>query len=675
MALRESYDAPTDEAGYKAGLIAGCGRSHSLKFSVCPMLRGLRQASSNWLGRIIMAAVVLFLVISFGIWGIGDIFRGFGVFTVAKIGRTEISIDQFRQQYNDRLQRISQQLGRPITPDQARALGIEQQILSQMVAEAALDERARQLGLGISDAEVAKRITDDPAFRGINGQFDPSRFQQLVRQAGFTEQRFVNEQRRQTLRHQLATAIAGEFTPPKTAAAAINRYQNEERGIDYVVLDGNKLGDVPTPTPEQLTAYFDAHKAVFRAPEYRKLVVLTVSPEEIAKTIEVSDQDAKRTFELRQSRYTVPERRQVQQISFPNAEEADAAAKRIADGLTFEALAAERKLTDKDIDLGTVTKVEMIDPVVAEAAFGLAPGAVSAPVSGRFATAIVRAVKIEPGSTKPFEEVENEIKHDIAVDRAKGEVNKIRDKIEDEYASGTKLEDIAGKLKLPFATIDTVDRAGRSPADQPVAGLPKGVDVLNDAFSADIGAENDPLAIPGGGFVWYEVAGITPSRERTLDEVKDRVEARWRDDEIAKRLDAKTAEIVDKLKAGMPLAEVASADQLMVDTKFGLKRQEAAILPPATIAQIFRTPKDGIGSTDGRTPTERIIFKVTDVKVPSFEAGGAAAKPLQDQLRTSYGDELLSQYVVRLETDLDTNINQQALSQAVGRTTNNQTNN
>jgi len=167
-----------------------------------------------------MAAVVLFLIISFGIWGIGDIFRGFGVYTVAKIGRTEISIDQFRQQYNERLQQIGQQMRRPITPDQARALGIEQQILGQMVAEAALDERARQLGLGIPVAYIEQRIYDDPAFRGINGQFDVSRFQQLIRQAGFSEQRFVDEQRRQTLRRQLASAISGEFTAPKTAAAA-----------------------------------------------------------------------------------------------------------------------------------------------------------------------------------------------------------------------------------------------------------------------------------------------------------------------------------------------------------------------------------------------------------------------------------------------------------------------
>ena len=168
-------------------------------------------------------------------------------------------------------------------------------------------------------------------------------------------------------------------------------------------------------------------------------------------------------------------------------------------------------------------------------------------------------------------------------------------------------------------------------------------------------------------------ADLEPQRH---DEGKDRVETRWRDDEITKRLDAKTAEIVDKLKAGMSLADVAAAaDGLMVDTKWGLKRQGTAILPAAVVAQVFRTSKDGIGTADGKTRAERIIFKVTDIKEPSYEAGGAAAKPLQDQLRTSYGDELLSQYVVRLESDLDTNINQQALNQAVGRATNNQTNN
>jgi peptidyl-prolyl cis-trans isomerase D len=635
------------------------------------MLRGLRKASSNWLGRIIMAAVVLFLVISFGIWGIADIFRGFGVSTVAKIGSTEISIDQFRQQYNERLQQLGQQLRRPITADQARALGLEQQILSQMIAGAALDERARQLGLGMSDADVVKHIKDDPAFRGPNGEFDENRFQQLIRNAGFTEPRFVAEQRRYALRRQITSAITGEVAPPKAAAQLLDRFQNEERSIEFVTLDGNKLGDIPMPTPEELTAYYDAHKAVFRAPEYRKLVVVTVSPDELAKTVEVSDEDAKRTYDIRLARYTVPERRQLQQIAFPNATEAEAAAKQIADGTTFDMIVMERKLTDKDIDLGTVTKAEMIDPAIGDAAFALPDGGVSGAITGRFTNAIVRVVKIEPGSTKPFEAVAQEIKHEIAVDRAKGEVNKIRDKIEDEYANGTKLGDIAKKLNLPLATIDAVDRAGRSPADQPVEGLPKGVDVLNDAFLADQGAENDPLTIPGGGFVWFEVEGITPSRERTLDEVKAKVEARWHEDEVAKRLDAKTTEIVDKVKGGTPLAEVAMANGLMVETASGIKRQGSPNVPQAVAAQVFKTPKDGVASAEGKTPDERVIFKVTDIKEPVFEGGGPSAKPLQDQLKSAYGEELLTQYVNQLETDLSTNINPQALNQATGRSTGN----
>ena len=139
------------------------------------------------------------------------------------------------------------------------------------------------------------------------------------------------------------------------------------------------------------------------------------------------------------SRYVTPERRDVQQIVFPNAEEAKKASERLAEGLSFDDLVKERNLTDKDIDLGTVTKADIIDPAVANAAFGLAEGAVSAPVTGRFGTAILRVVKIEPGSTKSFAEVEGEIKHDIALDRAKAEVNKIRDKVDEEFGGGTGL--------------------------------------------------------------------------------------------------------------------------------------------------------------------------------------------------------------------------------------------
>jgi len=104
------------------------------------MLRGLRKASANWLGKLVMAAVVGFLVISFAIWGIGDIFRGFGLSSLAKVGSTEISVEQFRRTYNEKLQELGRRMRRPITAEQARVLGLERQIVGQMIAEASLDE-------------------------------------------------------------------------------------------------------------------------------------------------------------------------------------------------------------------------------------------------------------------------------------------------------------------------------------------------------------------------------------------------------------------------------------------------------------------------------------------------------------------------------------------------------
>src|SRR5476649_1110135 len=146
------------------------------------MLRGMRKASSNWLGKSIMAVVMGVLIISFGIWGIADIFRGFGQSTLAKIGHIEISTEQFRQLYTDKLQKIGRQFGRPLTMEQARAFGIDRQVLQQTVAEAALDEEARRIGLGQSEAETMRMIYSDPNFKALNGNFDPARFQAAIRQ-------------------------------------------------------------------------------------------------------------------------------------------------------------------------------------------------------------------------------------------------------------------------------------------------------------------------------------------------------------------------------------------------------------------------------------------------------------------------------------------------------------
>ena len=172
------------------------------------MLRGMRKASSNWLGKTIMAVVMGVLIISFGIWGIADIFRGFGQSTLAKIGHTEISTEQFRQLYTDRLQQIGRQFGRPLTMDQARAFGLDRQVLQQTIAEAALDEEARRLGSRAVRRRDHAHDLQRSEFQGRQRRVRSARASRpAIRQFGFSEQRYVADQRRVSLRRQIAGTI------------------------------------------------------------------------------------------------------------------------------------------------------------------------------------------------------------------------------------------------------------------------------------------------------------------------------------------------------------------------------------------------------------------------------------------------------------------------------------
>lgn len=630
------------------------------------MLRGIRKASENWLGRIVMGTVMTLLAGSFAVWGINDIFNGFGRATLAKIGNTEIPIDLFRQTYNDRVQQLGRQLGRVIMPEQATALGLDRQVLGEMVVQAGLDQRAKQMRLGVSNDEIVQRITSDPTFQSRNGQFDRALFEVALRNAGYTEQRFVAERRQMMLRRQIIDSMSGDLPVPKTWMNAVNQFQNEERSINYVALDAAQAGDIPPPTADQLAKYFDERKILFRAPEYRKIVTVTVTPAELAKTIKVSDDDVKKAYEQDSSRYVTPERRHVEQIVLPTMQEAQAASDRIKAGSTFDALAAEHGLKEQDIDLGTVPKSGIVDPAVAEAAFSLKEGEVSAPVQGRFGAVLVRVLKIEPEITKPLDVVAPFIRADLALEKAKTSVQDIHDKVEDARGGGATIEEAAQKLNLPVVTYDALDRSGRDPQGKVVSNLVHSGDVIAAAFATDVGVDNDPIEADGG-YIWYDVTNIDAAHNRTLDEVKPQVEESWRNDEVASRLKAKAADFLDKLKGGTALDALAKANNLKVETAQELKRGKATdAIASKMVDAVFHTAKDAYASAEGDKPTQWIVFRVTDVKTPTLDPTSADAKSLDQTLARQLSNDLFDQYVAWLENYLGTTVNQTVLAQAVG---------
>jgi len=629
------------------------------------MLRGIRKASENWLGRGLMAVVMTLLAGSFAVWGINDIFRGFGRAGLAKIGDAEISIDRFKQNYQDRLQQISRELGRPLPADRASALGLDRQVLGEMIAQAGLDQRVHQMGLGLSDADIARRITSDPKLQNTNGQFDRAKFELILRNMGYSEQRFVAEQRQDILRRQILGSVAADLAVPKAWLEALNQFENQQRSIEYIALGPAQAGDIPQPTDEELKKYFDERKILFRAPEYRNIAIVTVTPGELAKWMEVSDDDIKQAYDQRRSSFTTPEQRHVEQIVFPTLADAQTAADRIKNGAHFSEIASERGLKNQDIDLGTIPKSRIVEPAVADAAFTLQEGEVSAPIQTRFGAALVTVLQIVPETTQPLADATQQLRSDIALERAKSQVRNLHDKVEDDRAGGSTIEEAAAKLKLPVSTYE-VDRSGRDRDGKSLLNIPHGADVVKAAFASDVGVDNDPIDADGG-YIWYDVAAIAPARERTLDEVKAEVEHRWHDDEVASRLKTKAADLVGKLNSGEQLAALASADGIKVQTAKNIKRGTAnGDISARMTDAVFQTAKDAYGSAVGDDPTQWVVFRVLEVYTPPLDANSRDYERMTQTVQGELSNDLIGQYIARLEDDLGISVNASVLAQAAG---------
>lgn len=380
------------------------------------MLERMRAATQGAIGRAIMTIVLGLIVVSFAVWGIGDVFRGFGGNKIATVGGAAITPDEFRNAYQTLMTQYQRQLKTGLTNAQAHAMGLDVQTLGRLIADAALDVEARSLGLSLSDESIAEAIRNDPSMKDRSGAFNRDRFEQVLRDMGLSERGFIVEQRKTDLRQQLGVALANGLTAPKALTAMLARVDTQSRNIDYIVLPAASAGEIAAPTPEALQSFYNDRKESYRAPEYRAINVVALTPTMLAKPGDVTDEEARALYEkVKDTRFGSPEKRKLQQILFKTDAEAAEALAKIRSGTSFDEIAKANNLTDKDIDLGEVTRAAVFDKAVADAGFSLAAGGVSDVVKGQFGPVILRAQEITPGNLKPYEEVSADLKKEIAI--------------------------------------------------------------------------------------------------------------------------------------------------------------------------------------------------------------------------------------------------------------------
>ncbi len=624
------------------------------------MLEALRNATGGWIAKIFIGL----LVMSFAVWGVADIFGGFGATTVATVGKTEISSVDYQTEFQREMRSLSTRLGRNINFEDATRMGLNTQVLLRLIGDAAIESQAKSLGLGITSRAVSGRLMRETAFKDPEGRFSQEKFYRLLQANGLSEQEFMMRQNRAMILVQLTDTVASSSRVPRVLLDVTNKFRNETRKLRYFTVPLARLDGIAEASVEKLRDYYNTRKSEFRAPENRKIGMISLTPESLVKEIEVSDADIEAYFERNKARYGTAERRAFLQIPFADEAAAKETYEKLKNGADFMEVAKAQGLGKGDIEFALVGKGGVPDKAVADAIFALPENEISKPIKGELAIIVAKVTKIDPAVVKTLDDERANIRKTLEGERTAERILDAYDKVEDERAGGATLTEVARKLNLKFTEVPAVDRRGRDADGRPVSEVAGQSGLLDAIFQADVGLESDPVETPDQGYIWFDVLKVTPERLKSFEEAKIDAAAKWRENEERSLLAKKGQELVDKLRAGETLSQVAGTFDIEVKESKALKRSENATgLPNAALLQAFALKEGAFGSAAATDGKGRVIFQVAELNQPDV-LNADATQQLRNSIIPEIGDDLIMQYVRALRSSFGVDINQRVFDDA-----------
>jgi peptidyl-prolyl cis-trans isomerase D len=354
------------------------------------------------------------------------------------------------------------------------------QTLQQQIMQAAIMQEVQRLGIVVPDDAVRQAIYEVPAFRGPNGKFDMNTFQAALRNNGLNEARFLGLMRADLANRQLMEPVRAGAEPPSVLTRAVFASENEKRSADIV-----ELPFATAPAPEQpaqapLQRWWENHPDLYSSPEYRRIKAVILSPQTLAKEIEVGEPELQAAYDQRRAEYVAPEKRSAQVLTAPDEAKAQALAEAWrggADWVRMQELA--KQAGGAAVELDDATPREFPSAELGAAVFGASPQSVVGPLPGALGWSVLRVSKLTPGSERGFAEVREALRDRILAEKAADLMYDRANKIDNLLASGTSLDQLPTDLGLAAVT-GTLDAKGSTMNGEPapIPGPPELKDAL-----------------------------------------------------------------------------------------------------------------------------------------------------------------------------------------------------
>ncbi|MBV9331301.1 MAG: peptidylprolyl isomerase [Alphaproteobacteria bacterium] len=594
----------------------------------------MRQYTKSWLAWLF----VIPLVVSFAAWGINDVFRPSTPDTVATVGGTDVPLQEFQQQYRLKLRELSIRRGEPITPEMARRMQLGHQLLDQLTAQTALDNVARKLGLGVSDAEVTSQIRGMRDFAGPLGGFDKGTFDQRIAEQGYSEQGFIAEAHRVLAEQQLTVPLQASFQAPDGYVRALISAEIEERSVQYFLVTPAMLPAIADPGDQQLAAYLRAHPSQFSTPEYRDVTFAYVSPADVMGQVNATPEQIKQQYDANASTYVIPEKRDLEQLSFTSKADALRARSAIDAGQSFAAVAASLGKKPADITIGTLTQQELADARGA-AAFSLPVNGVSTPVQTPFGWFLVHVTKITPGSSTTLEQATPEIRKSLMTRMAAAKIADMMNACQDALGTGAEIQQAAMKSGMKFAHVPAIDRSGLGPDGKPVAA-PDDDQFRAEVFKAEVGEYGDPEQAKSGLAFVIKVNGVTPPKLKPLGEVRPAVLSAWMNEHRAAALRDRARALAAQADRGQDFSHLAQSAGASVVSSPALRRDTRdKTFSKNLVGAIFDTAAGRTAFGPDGSGQNYVVAQVSGIRHASVPPGSPLFQRARNQLSEQMADD------------------------------------
>jgi peptidyl-prolyl cis-trans isomerase D len=571
---------------------------------------------------------VLMGLLIIGLGGFGVTNLSGHVRSVGSVGDAEIDVNTYARALQSEIRALEAQRGESLSFAEARAAGVDQQVLGQLVSRAALEHETARLGISVGDEVLRDEILSMSAFSGLDGSFDREAYAFALQQAGLNEAEFEANIRAETAATLLqAAAVAGIQAPPAYMDTMMT-YLGERRSLAFATLDRSDLeSGLPVPSEADLRSYHQSHLPDFTTPETKSITYAWVTPEMIVDTVEVPEDALRRAYDERSAEFNQPERRLVERLVYSDRARAENAKARLEDGVLFEMLVAERGLEMADVDMGDVSADDL--GTAADAVFAAESGDVVGPVETSLGPALFRINGILSAQVTSFEDAEPQLRESLARDRASRVIDTMSERVDDLLAGGATLEDVARETELELGTVEWHPDLAEG-----IAGYA--------AFrnAAEAVQESDYPAVErmeDGGIFTLRLDGIEEPRILPLEDVREAVRQGWREEATAEALAAQVAPQLDALRNGASFADLGLEATEITDMT---RRDYRADAPPEFIERVFAMEQGEVQVIEGEG--RLFVLRLDSIAPPAEEDEemNRLRNALRDQVASDLGQDI-----------------------------------